>query len=464
VQGGAALRTLHALRAAGERGRTGTVEMRRFLSLRSLVWASIAGLLPAFAPCAAEEKPVSAAPKGIEVDAAFPSGNILPGKIEGDTVTLKQDRRDTEGWWFYWHFRVRGAAGKTLTFKFADGEPIGVRGPAVSLDEGETWTWLGTKQATKSSFSYAFAVEASSVRFAFAMPYTEANLKKFLARVGALGKEAEGAGRGRDARATAGGTPAVQNSGTPAVRADTLCHSRKGRAVERLFLGKLDGAPRYRVLLTCRHHCCEMMASYAVEGLIEAVLAKDDDGEWFRQNVELLVVPFADKDGVEDGDQGKNRRPHDHNRDYGEASIYPETRALRESVPAWSAGKLRAALDLHCPWIRGDANEYIYIVGSERPETWAQQQRFGQILEKAQTGPLVYRAADNLPFGQKWNTTANFKGGFSASSWSTTLPGVKLATSFELPYANANGKEVNAESARAFGRDLAKALRRYLEE
>ena len=44
------------------------------------------------------------------------------------------------------------------------------------------------------------------------------------------------------------------------------------------------------------------------------------------------------------------------------------------------------------------------------------------------------------------------------------LPGIGLATTFEIPYANASGQPVTADSARAFGRDLAKALRRYLEE
>jgi hypothetical protein len=402
-------------------------------AVRTSAWLCCLALL---ATCAAEEKPAAAAAKGVEVDAAFPSGNIIVEKIEADTVTLKQDRRDTAEWWFYWHFRVRGAAGRTLTFKFTDGDPIGVRGPAVSLDEGETWTWLGTKHVAKTSFTYTFAPEANAVRFSFAMPYTEADWRKFLARIG----------------------------GNPALKADTLCQSRKGRAVERLHVGKLDAVAPHRVLVTCRHHCCEMMASYSVEGLIEAVLAKDADGEWLRSNVELAVIPFVDKDGVEQGDQGKNRRPHDHNRDYGENGIYPETRAIREFAPAWSGGKLRVALDLHCPWIRGQYNEFVYIVGSSKPETWEQQQRFGGILEKAQTGPLGYRAADNLPFGKSWNTDANFKAGLSCARWAGTLPGVKLAASFEIPYANANGNDVNAASARAFGRDLGKALRKYLED
>lgn len=378
---------------------------------------------------------IQAPPNEIQVDANFPGGNILLEKIEGDTVTIRQDRRDTEGFWFYWNFRVRGASGRTLIFNFTDGAPVGVRGPAVSLDEGVNWRWLGSETSNTKSFTYTFPPKADSVRFSFGMPYTEANLKSFLARVGS----------------------------NAALQERTLCQSRKDRAVEQLHIGNLDGNPRFRVLVTCRAHCCEMMTSYAAEGLIEAVLANDTTGEWFRKNVELLVIPFVDKDGVEDGDQGKNRKPRDHNRDYDANSIYPETRAIQDFVPKWSEGKLRLTLDLHCPSIRGESNEKIYLVGNENPEIWKEQQRFGEMLEQVQTGPLVYRVTNNLPFGQGWNSANNYKAGTSGSRWAAGLPGVQLATTIELPYANASGNEVNADTAREFGRDLARAIREYLD-
>lgn len=371
----------------------------------------------------------------VQIDCAFPGGNILVERIEDDTIALKQDRRDTEGWWFYWCFRVNNAAGRRLHFKFTDGAPIGVRGPAVSNDEGSTWRWLGTETSTTNTFSYSFPDDARSVRFSFGMPYTEKSLAAFLRRF----------------------------AGNPAIQTETLCVSRKGRPVEFLRLGRLDGSATRRVFITCRHHCCEMMASYVAEGLMASVLAEDDLGLWYRDNVEVAVVPFVDKDGVEDGDQGKNRRPRDHNRDYDDAGIYPETRAIRSKMPAWSGGRPLVAIDLHCPWIRAGENEHIYQVGRENADSWAQQQKFGKMLEEVHRGPLPYRAADDLPFGQKWNTAKNYTAGVSFGRWSEGVPGVCLATTFEIPYANASGAEVNADSARAFGKDLALALRRYLE-
>jgi hypothetical protein len=380
----------------------------------------------------AEDDPT---PGRLTVDADFPGGNVVVERIEGDDVYLHQDLRDTQGDWFWWYFRVRGAAGRTLTFHFTKSNVIGVRGPAVSADGGATWDWLGADRVDGQSFSYPFAADADEVRFCFAIPYVEANLREFLDR----------------------------HAENPHLKAGTLCTSSKGRNVECLHTGELGGRPDHRVLITVRHHCCECIASYAMEGLIGTVLGDGDDGAWLREHVEFMIVPFVDKDGVQDGDQGKNRKPHDHNRDYEGESIYPSVQALREFVPPWSQGKLHVALDLHCPHIRGPHNEVIYLVGSPLSATWEQQCAFARILESVRIGPLPYRADDNLPFGQGWNTGKDYSSGRSASRWAAELPGVRLASTIEIPYANVAGSVVTAESARAFGRDLARAIRRYLE-
>ena len=197
---------------------------------------------------------------------------------------------------------------------------------------------------------------------------------------------------------------------------------------------------------------------------METVLTDLEIGEWLREHVEFLIVPFVDKDGVENGDQGKNRRPHDHNRDYGGESIYPGVRALRELVDRWSGGRLHFALDMHCPWIRGEHNEVIYFVGSPDQDNWQQVGCFSRILEAVQSGPLVFDPGDNLPFGQDWNIEENYGTGRSFSRWARELPGNLVGTCVEIPYANARGQAVTAETARSFGRDLAYALCCFLEE
>ena len=392
-------------------------------------------ILPATSSQRTFVSPPSAPTSSYTTDADFPGGNIIADCNEGDTIYLRPDQRDSSEWWFYWNFRVRGAAGRTLKFQFTGNDPIGTQGPAVSTDGGRTWSWLGPQAAQDSAFSYTFGRDSGEVQFCFSIPYLEANLQEFLGRY----------------------------ADSPHLAVRELCRTGKGRSVERIHAGRIDAEPNYRVLLTARHHACEMIASYSLEGLLEAVLADTDIGRWFQNNVEVLAVPFVDKDGVEDGDQGKSRRPHDHNRDYLGKSIYPSVEAVRQFVPRWSKGKLMVALDLHCPHIRGKYNEVIYIVGSPNQAAWQQQKEFAAILESVCKGSLPYRAESSLPFGTAWNTAANYGQYKSCSRWAEEQPGVRLATTIEIPYANVGAAVVTADNARAFGRDLAGALRNYLE-
>lgn len=242
---------------------------------------------------------------------------------------------------------------------------------------------------------------------------------------------------------------------------------RRGRPVELIRAGRLDGAP-WCVLITARHHACEAMAGYALEGLLAAILAADGDGPWFRERVEVLAIPFVDKDGVEDGDQGKNRKPHDHGRDYIDQPIHPETAALMARVPAWLAGRPLVAIDIHCPGLSGTLNQHVYQVGAREPEVAQEQGRFGTLLESLCSGPIRYRAASDVAFGTAWNTAANLTVGQvrlrGLRGWASTLPGCRLATSLEIPYADAGGIACTPESVRHLGHDLAKALHRYIGE
>jgi predicted deacylase len=369
------------------------------------------------------------------IDSDFPGGNIILDKNEDNTISLQPDQRDSSTWWFYWYFRVRSEKAETIKIQFNGNNPIGTQGPAFCTDGANKWSWLGPLNIKESSFTYTFGPQHKEVRFCFSIPYLEANLNQFLKKY----------------------------NDHPNLAVYELCRTRKGRAVERLHTGKIDGNPKYRVLLTARHHACEMIASYALEGLLETVLSDTDLGLWFRNNVEILAVPFVDKDGVEDGDQGKNRKPHDHNRDYGGNSIYPSVRAIRNFVPQWSEGKLKFALDLHCPYIRGQYNEVIYIVGSSNPDIWRQQQKFASILESVCVSSLPYSAQSSLPFGTAWNTANNYGDHKSCSCWASEQPGILLATTIEIPYANVGNVIVTADNARDCGKDIARALRTYLE-
>jgi len=365
-----------------------------------------------------------------QIDCAFPGGNIVLERIEEDSVFLRQDLRDTQGEWFYWCFRVKGAQGKNLTFHFTRGNVVGVRGPAVSRDGGDSWEWLGPNEMCDSSFHYSFGANENDVRFSFGMPYQEERLRRF------LGDYAD-------------------NSH---LRKEELCRSRKGRSVELLRLGCVSAEPKARAVLTCRHHACEMMAGYVIEGVIEKILSDSEAGTWLRGNVEFAIVPFVDKDGVEDGDQGKNRRPHDHNRDYRDSSIYPEVMVIRKLVSQWT--NCLVALDVHCPFIRGRVHEVL--ISPDRLKeggNWDRTQELLVALEAVQQGPLKFRLSDSQEF-TTWSGPDGDSGPLvgSFATWVQSVPGVQIGTNLEIPYANAGGQEVNQDSARLFGNDLGEAL------
>lgn len=367
----------------------------------------------------------------------FPGGNIKIERVTNDTVFLQPDLRDTEGDWFYWYFSVKGGAEKNVVFKFDRPTRLAAFGPAVSTDEGLTWKWLYNEPSVSDHFVYSFPPIETEIRFSMGMPYTERNLKVFL-----------------------------EAHQSPFMHIDTLCITPKGRSVERIWIGNTGiEAPKYKVLLTARHHAYEMMASYKLEGIIEALLSNDKNMGWLRENVEFMIIPFMDKDGVEDGDQGKNRTPRDHNRDYSGVSIYNTTATLREEIPKWAEGKMRIGLDLHCPYIKGDGHQNIHLLGKSNKKVDDEIREFARILEENNRGELIFRAESNLlAYGTSWNTASNTMQGMSFSQWAATIDNVSLATTIEFPYAISSGQPITPGNARLFGKDIANAIANYLQD
>lgn len=378
----------------------------------------------------------------IIIESGFPGGNILLEKIEKDDIYLRQDLRDTSTFWFYWAFRVEGAQGRKLTFHFTDGDVVGMRGPAVSFDSGASWQWLGdgvVNREDKSDvhFSYEFMPGQAKVLFAFCPIYTQCNLESFL----------------------------EHEPKSTFLEKGVLCQSRQGKDVEILRFGNPDSA--LKVLFTCRHHACEAMASYFLEGILKVLLSEGELGAWYRENVDCAVIPFMDKDGVEAGDQGKNRAPYDHNRDYGgeiKDSIYPEVAALRRWMTDWVRPEgVCIVIDLHCPHIRGDDNKDVYFVGVPQEEVWQEAQELSRIWEGMPAGLIPFKQRHNIPYGQKWNVGGNYGEGKSFTKWAADQKGVHLAAAMELPYAEATGVEVTPERYHELGQSLAAAIRVYSE-
>ena len=195
----------------------------------------------------------------------FLGGNIKVIEQKGNTFILENEIRDTKGDWFYWAFCVEGAENQTVTFSFNQSFRVGYWGAAVSYDL-VNWCWVDNVDG--ESFTYEFKENESKVYFAHSMLYHPDRFFKFAAEKN--------------------------------LNVTKLCDGYKGSQIPCVEFGSGDKT----LVLTARHHACEATGNYVLEGVLEYLMQNTPE------DLKFLCVPFMDYDGVVDGDQGKNRKPH----------------------------------------------------------------------------------------------------------------------------------------------------------
>lgn len=337
----------------------------------------------------------------MRIYADFAGGNIQVEKTCGDVVYLSQQLRDTGEWWFYWQFAVEARPG-TFTFVFNRGEVVGPFGPAV-LEPGKAWRYAPDSTDNHSRFTYTFSVEGT-YRFAFCIPYTVVDFEAFYREPRKFGPVTEG-----------------------------------GR--KQFYLEKGAGRP---MLFTCRHHACEAAASYVLEGVWDGL------GETgLTDKYKVVLFPFVDLDGVEEGDQGKSRLPHDHNRDYTDRPLYAAVRFLCENF-----SDAAYFFDLHCPGKWGGIHDKRSLIGLPTPQA-ERQMLFSSILQETAIHCRGgYSPSDDLAYGTHWNT-----GKPASAARRFAAFGANLALSFEQPFFGSVG--YLPDDLRDFGRAFIQAVALY---
>lgn len=364
----------------------------------------------------------------IVVDCDFPGGNILVETITDGRVSVGLDKRDSPQPCFYWSFRVRHAEGRTLTFDFSPARVVSKRGPVISTDGGVTWNWQHPANETDStSFIYPFGPDEKEVYFAVAPPYTQETFNRFLESY-----------------------PSVSS-----LQRETLCRSSKGRNIELIRFGTPHNSGRIGVVFTARHHARESTASYVLEGILAEIFSESAEGKWLLANADYFVVPFVDLDGVQDGDPGKNRIPHDHNRDYLE-KIYPSVQAITNRIPSWSEGKRIIHLDFHCPQLSGQDNELLFFTNYPASYQYDQLKRFSDLLIAAQKGGAIPYDGMKSP-GEAPNPAMS-------RAWFSSLPNNILSGTVEVPYVSAANTPMTRVTLTELGHHFAKTLTRFIEQ
>ncbi len=353
----------------------------------------------------------------IDITTSFSGGNAVIKQISETEYFITPDQRDTIEDWFYWAFRVDGAEGKTLTFKFDKDWRIGYYGPAISHDY-KNWHWMHPEiSKVATGFSYTFSDNETSVYFAHDILYRPEYFFEFAKTVG--------------------------------LEVQTLCKSRKGSDIPCFSIGEGET----HIVITSRHHACESTGSYVLEGVISELAEHPVSG------VKVFCVPMVDYDGVIDGDQGKARAPHDHAREYdlNNAPIYPESAKIREY---FQNNQVELCIDLHSPWHFGGENDKVFIP-VRSIEKFDDIKAFSRMLEKNITPDAMkyFEKDDHLP-NVGWNqvglpTLANL--GLNRSKTS-------IAFTIETCYFGLADNIFEPDKARAFGRCVARTINEYFEK
>lgn len=357
------------------------------------------------------------------LETSFPTGNGVVA-VQDDEVVLDRDLRDSTGERWYWHVRLTARQDAAVRVRLARPRLIGQFGPTVRTAGEYNWLWSAT--GPDDAFDLQITAD-DTVHASATIPYGPRELSAFRSRL-------------RDA-----------------LQWGVLTISEGGREVPVVKV-HLPNARRV-ILLTCRSHACEAMASFVLEGAIGQFVALRREGDLLTRSSELVTVPMMDVDGAHDGDQGKARVPWDHNRDYGPTSRYRAVSALR----AMMAREHRAiyALDMHTPGLRGDIEERPYVVASaDTGDTEAATELLARL--NATDTSQVRGTARLLHFDQEWNSSSS-PGQRCCAAWLRSLPATRLATTIEYPNAVDRGLPISPTDARGFGAILMRSLLTMVE-
>ena len=343
----------------------------------------------------------------MKIHADFECGNIRFLKEEDNIVYLTNEMRGTKrDAAYYWAFCAEGAAGRKLTFRL-DREWVGPYGAAISHDL-INWYWTESS-IDGASFTYEFAEDENCVYFAHDLLYTPSRLYKLVEDLG--------------------------------LKTEPVCKTLKGRDVPCIKIG--NGSKN--VILSSRHHACESSGSYVLEGMIR------EYAENPIEDTSLFIVPIVDYDGVVEGEHGKDRDPHDHNRDYIEDSIFPETRAIMDYA---KDKDITYAIDFHAPSHRIGRSNRVYLV-RKFPHFTERFDRFSHLLEKHCGGEaMTYEMKYDVPPNTGWNKdeTPTF------STFFNLRPECKLALTLEVTHYGTDDNKVSADRLVNTGRAFCRAL------
>ena len=255
----------------------------------------------------------------IQINAAFDSGNIRVKAIEGDRVDLEIVKDHLSDFYQWFHFRVSGAKGRTLTFRI-----VNAGGSAYAFGwPGYKTRWSSDREAwrtTDSSYadgvlSFTKTVDTDIVWFAYFAPYSMERHHDLVSRIALM----------------------------PGVSHRELGQTLDGQPVDCLTLGE---GPK-QVWLYARQHPGETMAEWWMEGALEMLTdAGNATATALRQKATFHIVPNMNPDGSRRGHLRTNAAGINLNREWHAPSLEksPEVFVVRAAMDETGVD---FAMDIH---------------------------------------------------------------------------------------------------------------------
>lgn len=351
------------------------------------------------------------------IEENYSGGNVLVDGMKQNMVYIRPDLSDTSTDWFYWNFKATSDIDRTVTFKIDGNYIISASGVAYSYD-GKNWNYI-TESAYKNSFTFNMKAN-ETVQFSCTIPYVLGDLEEFI--------------------------EICETEYPDKVSVSVLCKSEQGRDVPMFAIGNTSSDKN--IVLTSRHHSCEATPSYLLEGLI-TYLATSCSEDILNEYC-FYIVPMIDVDGVENGDQGKQRIPHDHNRDYDD-KIYNSIDSL---ISFTDEKSIVAFMDFHCPGLQTSETYFYYSSAADESALDVFTDKLKYAIEQdTDAEKILYKGETDYddPY-----FTACSRGYFKL------VKNAPLSTTLEFPYTGKVGDEYTIERMVNFGKNVGKAFELYL--
>jgi len=238
------------------------------------------------------------------------------------------------------HFMLHARPGASFTLEFRNldnvwnGQPGSVAGElktVVLSDDAKVWRTVPTDSLPGNRVQLHVTMTGPRLYVARMEPYRLSDLDRLLEKI-------------RSHRL---------------VRIESIGQTAAGRRLEIIRIG--DPAAPHRVFVRARAHPWEAGSNWVVQGLIDRLLAGDEETARFLRVYNVSVLPMANKDGVARGGTRFNLRGMDLNRNWDQPAD-PELSPENAALERWLDGEIAAnrkpqlALELH-----NDGNGLLHI-------------------------------------------------------------------------------------------------------